>query len=113
MMVTTESSPFGSPTRSRALKAIRLLGESYPRELARLTGNRLSAVQKALQSLERDGLVAGRSTGRLRIYRLDPRFFAARELDALLLKLAEADRTLSKRVAELRRRPRRTSKPLR
>ena len=111
-MVTTDSSPFGSPTRSRVLKTIRLLGESYPRELARLTGNQLSSVQKALQSLERDGLVAGRITGRLRLYRLNPRYFALRELDALLLKLAESDRTLTTSVAALRRRPRRSGKPL-
>src|SRR4030067_1068849 len=36
MEVKVSSSPFGGRTRTRALLALRLLGESYPRELARL-----------------------------------------------------------------------------
>ena len=71
-MVTTNTSPFGSPSRTQVLKFLRLLGESFPREMARLTGMRLSAIQKALASLERDGLVAGRSVGRMRMFSLDP-----------------------------------------
>lgn len=111
-MVITQSSPFGSSTRTQVLKAIRLLGESFPRELARLTGGRLSAVQRALQSLERDGLVAGRTVGRTRVFTLNPRFFAASELSDLLQRLADADAALLKSAAELRRRPRRSGKPL-
>ena len=48
------------------LLALQLLTESYARELARLLEISLSSVQKALQSLERDGLVAGRAAGRTR-----------------------------------------------
>lgn len=94
------------------MKYLRLLGESFPRELARLTGMRLSAIQKALASLERDGLVAGRNVGRMRMFTLNPRFFAARELEAFLTRLASADPEMVRAVERLRRRPRRTGKPV-
>jgi hypothetical protein len=89
-----------------------MLGESYARELARLLESPLSAVQRALIGLERDGMVAGRSVGRTRVFRLNPRYFARAELEAYLLRLAVADRWLEERAAQLRRRPRRTGKPL-
>ena len=112
MKVISRSSPFGSATRTRALLAIRLLGDTYPRELARVLETPLSAVQRALQALERDGLVAGRSMGRTRVYRLNPRYFAQAELDHFLKRLVQAEPDLDRRVAALRRRPRRTGKPL-
>ena len=91
---------------------MRLMGSSYPRELGRLTGTALSAVQGAIRSLETDGLIVGRSAGRTRLFELNPRFFAASELRALLDKLAAADRGLQDTIATLRRRPRRTTKAL-
>ena len=112
MAVIVSSSPFGSQTRTRVLVALFLLEESYARELARMLGSPLSVVQKAVRSLERDGLVAARSGGRTRLYRLDPRYFAARPLRALLSRIAESDIDLGKRTEDLRRRPRRTGKPL-
>lgn len=112
MEVKTSSSPFGGRTRTRALLALRLLGESYPRELARLLEAPLSGVQKALASLERDGLVAARSLGRTRVVRIEPRYFAFDALQRFLERLAEPEADLRARVAALRRRPRRTGKPL-
>jgi DNA-binding transcriptional ArsR family regulator len=106
------SSPFGGRTRTRALLAIRLLDESYARELARLLGSSLAGVQLALRGLERDGLVAARSVGRTRLFRLSPRYFAQDELQRYLLRLTEGAPDLRRRVALLRRRPRRTGKPL-
>lgn len=94
------------------LLALRLLAESYPRELARLLSMPLSAVQRALASLERDGLVAARPLGRTRVYRLDPRYFARQELQRFLLRLTEPDADLRGRVGAMRRRPRRAGKPL-
>ena len=111
-MVTLSSSPFGNATRTRALLALRLLTESYPRELARVLDTQLSTVQRALQSLERDGLVAARSLGRTRAFRLDPRYFAFEDLQRYLLRLTEPEGKLKRSVAGLRRRPRRTGKPL-
>jgi sugar-specific transcriptional regulator TrmB len=112
MAVIVDSSPFGSATRTRVLVALLLLHESYARELARLLKAPLSSVQKAIQGLERDGLVAGRAVGRTRAYRLDPRYFAHRELRRYVSRLAEANEELHAGAARLRRRPRRTGKPL-
>jgi len=107
----TRSSPFGSRTRTRVLLALELLSESYSRELARVLGGGLSVIQKALRTLELDGLVAGRSVGRTRVYRINPGYFAVRDLRRLIRRLAEADEDLSRQVATLRSRPRRSGKP--
>ncbi len=112
MVVKTRSSPFGGAGRTRVLLALRLLSESYPRELARVLGMPFSSVHKALSSLEKDGLVAGRALGRTRVFQLDPRYFAREELQRLLLRLAQPELELKTRIATLRRRPRRTAKPL-
>src|SRR5437762_3617004 len=106
MKVVGNSSPFGSPARTRALLALQLLTESYARELARLLELNLSGVQKALKSLERDGLVAARAAGRTRLYRLNPRAPARSELERYLEKLVESENQLRGRVTQLRRRPR-------
>ena len=111
-MVKQRSSPFGSRTRTRVLLALQLGGESYARELAPLLEIRLGAVQGALRSLERDGLVGARAAGRTRLYRLEPRYFAARELVAMLQRLAVTEPRLRLRVEALRRRPRRSGKPI-
>lgn len=111
-MIMVMSSPFGGRIRTRVLLALRLLDDSYPRELARLFGSSLGGVQMALRGLERDGLVAARSVGRTRLYRLSPRYFARDELQRYLLRLTQGDAELRRRVALLRRRPRRTAKPL-
>jgi DNA-binding transcriptional ArsR family regulator len=112
MKVKTVSSPFGSPTRTRVLLVLHALGESYARELERILEAPVSVVQKALRSLEADGIVAGRSVGRTRLYRIDPRYFAAREIRILLKRLAEPESDLRDRIARIRRRPRIGGKPL-
>ncbi len=85
--------------------------ESLARELARVLGISLSAVQKALTSLERDGLVTARTVSRTRLFRLSPRAYARRELEHYLDRLLEPEAKLKASVATLRRRPRRTGKP--
>ena len=112
MKVKIATSPFGTAARTSVLLALSLLSESYPRELARLLDLPLSGVQRALRSLESDGLIAARSAGRTRLFRLDPRYFARAELLALLSRLSEAEDGLKGRVEALRRRPRRSGKPL-
>lgn len=112
MVLKAFSSPFGGQTRTRVLLALRLLGTSYPRELARLLDAPVSGVRKALQGLERDGLIGGRLMGRTRLYQLNPAYFARDELRVYLARLAEADSELRGRVEGVRRRPRRTGKPL-
>lgn len=72
----------------------------------------LSAIQKALGSLELDGLVAGRSVGRTRVYTINPRYFAYDALQAYLQRLSAPEVDLRQAVGSLRRRPRRMGKPL-
>ena len=110
-MLVSRSSPFGGRTRTLVLLALSLLDESFARELARLMEVSLNGVQQALRGLEVDGLVAARSLGRTRLYRLNPRYFARRELEIYLKRLAEAETELEERTAKLRRRPRRAGKP--
>lgn len=110
-MLVTRSSPFGGRTRTLVLLALSLLDESFARELARLLELSLNGVQQALRGLEVDGLVAARWSGRTRLYQLDPRYFARRELESYLQRLVEAETQLVGRTATLRRRPRRTGKP--
>jgi DNA-binding transcriptional ArsR family regulator len=109
-MLVGRSSPFGR-TRTRVLVALGLLVESYPRELARILGTSLNGIQQALRGLEADGIIAARSAGRTRLYRLDPRYFAHLDLRRYVLRLAEAEVELKRRVDSLRRRPRRAGKP--
>jgi DNA-binding transcriptional ArsR family regulator len=111
-MVIRNTSPFGSQSRTRVLIALRLLTESHARELARLLSVPLYSVQQALKSLEKDGLVAARSVGRTRAFRINPGHFARPELEAYVMKLSEPESELRERIAALRRRPRRTGKPL-
>lgn len=92
--------------------ALRLLEESYPRELARILDAPPSGVLKALRSLELDGLVAGRSVGRTRLFRINPRYFALEDLNRYLWRLSEPEDDLREQISRLRRRPRRTGKAL-
>src|SRR5665811_1620795 len=106
MAVYNSSAPFGGVARTRGLVALNLLEESYPRELARVLEQALSGVQNALSGLEKDALVASRMVGRTRLYRLNPRYFALKELRAFLSRLAEPEERLRTRIDDLRRRPR-------
>ena len=110
-MVIT-SSPFGGRVRTKALIALSLLTESFPRELGRLLSEPINGVQQALAGLEKDGLVAARSAGRTRLYQLNPRYFALKELQAFLKRLAEPETDLRNRIESLRKRPRRAGKRL-
>jgi len=88
------------------------LDESYAREIARVLQRPVSGVLKALRSLEADALVAGRTLGRTRLFRLDPRYFAYSELRQYLERLTEPENKLRERLRRLRRRPRKTGKRL-
>jgi hypothetical protein len=46
------------------------------------------------------------------VFRLDPRYFAREALQKFLLRLAEPENRLQASIESLRRRPRRTGKPL-
>jgi hypothetical protein len=111
-MVGRETNLFGSVVRTRVLVAIALLQESYPRELARLCAAPLMSVQRAVNDFDQTGVTASRVVGTQRQVRLNPRYFARPELEALLLRLAEGMPELEHAVSSLRRRPRRAGKAL-
>jgi hypothetical protein len=46
------------------------------------------------------------------VYTVNRAYFAKRELDGYLLRLSDTDAELRGRIAQLRRRPRKTGKPL-
>ena len=101
---------FGTRTRTNILLLLALLEESHASELARLLDVRVYTIQNSLETLEQAGLVVGATVGQTRRIRLNPRFFAREELGALLDRMARNDKELQKRVATLRRRPRRVGK---
>jgi DNA-binding IclR family transcriptional regulator len=103
---------FGSASRTRVLALVALLEDTYPRELARLAGVPLVSVQRIVNDLEREGVIVTRIVGSNRQVRLNPRFYGAGELRALLLKYAKRDPVLERRASALRRRPRRAGKVL-
>lgn len=110
-MLDRDPQLFGSRTRTSVLLAVRLLGETYPSELATLLGLRLYSVQAVLKSLESEGVIVSRLLGRTRRVALNPRYFAFKELDALLWKVGQQDVALQDALAGKRRRPRRAGKP--
>ena len=103
---------FGTERRTDVLILVALLGETYPREIARVSGAPLFSVQRVVDALEAEGILAIRTTGRERRLTLNPRFFAKDQLLALLLRLADARDDLADAVSQLRRRPRRKGKML-
>ena len=102
---------FGSKTRTDVLVTIARLDLTYPTEVARVLGLRLIEAQRAIVSLERDGIVISRLTGKTRNVSLNRRFSASDELYTLLLKMSE-EPSYGDRWAKLRRRPRAIGKRL-
>jgi hypothetical protein len=92
---------------------VALLGESYPTQIAKLLDSRQLPVQRVVNKLEIEGVLASRLIGTVRLVTLNPRFFAYAELRDLLLKMGEGSTALMDIASSVRRRPRRAGKPLR
>ncbi|MCE9559728.1 MAG: winged helix-turn-helix domain-containing protein [Armatimonadetes bacterium] len=103
---------FGTLNRTNTLLAIHMLKETHASEVARVLAISLSLTQKAIDSLERAGLVIGVEEGRTRRVRLNPRYLLIAELKALLDKMALQDTAMQTKLAENRRRPRRSGKQI-
>lgn len=103
---------FGSALRTNILVLTRLLENTYTSELAKLLNISQPATYKAVRRLEDQDILAIRTVGVQRVISLNPRFFGASELAALLSKLAQLSPEYQKRAAQLRRRPRKTGKRL-
>ncbi len=90
---------------------IAVLSETYPAELARYLGTTISSVQRTLDKLEGEGILATRQRV-VRAVNLNPAHPAAKELRALLLRLAEGYPEYRQIQESVRRRPRRRRKSL-
>jgi DNA-binding transcriptional ArsR family regulator len=102
---------FGTRMRTALLMLVAVLEQTYPAEISRYLGSTIPAVQRTLDKLEDEGLVASRQIA-VRTVTLNPNYPAFRELRALLLRLAEGYDQY-RIVKETRRtRPRRRGKPL-
>ena len=78
-MLERNSELLGNRNRTAVLVAIRLLGETWPSELASLLGLRIYSVQRILEAYEREGVLVSRTMGRTRRVSLNPRYVAHRE----------------------------------
>lgn len=90
---------------------IAVLEETYPAELSRYLGSSISSVQRTLDKIEEDGLVATRPSV-VRAVTLNPLYPAANELRQLLLRMAEGYPEYQRLRESRRTRPRRRKKAL-
>jgi DNA-binding transcriptional ArsR family regulator len=102
---------FGSKMRTALLMLTAVLEETYPAELARYLGTSISSVQRTLDKIEDEGLVATRPFV-VRTVTLNPLYPAAKELRALLLRVAQGYPEYQRIKESRRTRPRRRNKPL-
>jgi DNA-binding transcriptional ArsR family regulator len=97
--------------RTALLMLVAVLEETYPAELARYLGATIPSVQRTLDKVEVEGLIATRPLV-VRTVSLNPLYPAAKELRALLLRLAEGYPQYQQLKESRRLRPRRRKKPL-
>jgi len=103
----------GSKNAERVLMYILTREQGYAREIARFFGADADSVQKQLARLERGGILVSQSEGRTKLYRFNPRYSFLKELKALLSKaLSFYPEDEQERLTIVRRRPRRSGKPL-
>lgn len=102
---------FGTKMRTALLMLVAVLEETYPAELARYLGATIPSVQRTLDKVEVEGLVATRPLV-VRTVTLSPLYPAAKELRALLLRLAEGYPQYQQIKEAHRLRPRKRKKPL-
>jgi len=102
---------FGNEQRTRLLLLVAVLGETYTAELSRYSGRTIPSVQLSLDLLERECVIATRQHV-TRVATLNPAYPAAKELKALLLRIAEGYPRYAEIAESIRRRPRRRNKRL-
>jgi predicted transcriptional regulator len=103
----------GSINKERALVYLVAREAGYAREIARFFDVPLNPIQKALDGLERAGVLVSRVVGSTREYRLNPRYGMRDELRVLVEKaLSLYPERLREELLITRTRPRRKGKPL-
>ena len=103
----------GSEGAERVLLFLAARGEGYASEIASFYDMDVSTVQNQLKRMEREGLLVNNLAGRTRVYRFNPRYAFLTEVEALLSRALEmAPANLREALTVVRRRPRRTGKPI-
>jgi DNA-binding transcriptional ArsR family regulator len=97
--------------RTALLMLVAVLDQTYPAEISRYLRSTIPAIQRTLDKLEDEGLVASRRIA-VRTVTLNPTYPAFRELRALLLRLAEGYPQYQIVKESRRTRPRRRGKSL-
>ncbi len=102
---------FGTKMRTAMLLLIAVLGETYPAEIARYLRTTIPSVQRTLDRVEDEGLIATRPLV-VRTVTLNPLYPAYDELRALLLRIAAGYPEYARLKESRRTRPRRRAKTL-
>ncbi len=103
----------GSVNKERALIYLIARERGYARQIARFFDAPLDPMQKALDGLERAGILVSRSVGSTREYEFNPQYAMRDELRALLEKaLSLYPEALRNELLVTRKRPRRKGKPI-
>lgn len=106
---------FGNESIERVLFFLLQNETCYALQLKKLFGTALSPLQQALLRLEKGGILASTLVGRTRVFQFNPRYLFRQELRAFLKGVYE---TLPTEIRNkyydvpIRKRPRRTGKPL-
>ncbi|MEX2125339.1 MAG: winged helix-turn-helix domain-containing protein [Woeseia sp.] len=104
---------FGSTNKERVLIYLIARDKGYAREIARFYDAPLNPIQKALDALERAGVLVSRAVGTTREYEFNPRYALRDELRTLLTKaLSLYPASPRDELLITRKRPRRKAKPL-
>ncbi|MGZ3744603.1 MAG: winged helix-turn-helix domain-containing protein [Pseudobdellovibrionaceae bacterium] len=104
---------FGSNTTEKCLLFLAAQGEGYSLEISKAFEISNTQVIRTLTKLEEGDILVGKESGRTRIYSLNPQWFLAKELKALLNKaLSNVPLDLQESYFMKRRSPRKKNKPL-
>lgn len=106
------SALLGSVNKERALIYLVARERGYARQIARFFDAPLDPMQKALDGLERAGILVSRTVGSTREYEFNPRYPLRAELRVLLERaLSLYPEALRDELLIVRTRPRRKGKP--
>jgi len=103
---------FGSPLRTRVLTLVAALEETYPAQLAKVLRAPLFSVQRIVDDLELEGVIATRRSGNERRITLNPSYLGAKPLREFLIQRAQSSPETEAILNSLRTRPRRRGKSL-
>lgn len=106
---------FGNESIERVLFYLLRNKTCYDLQLKKQFQSTLSPMQQALLRLEKGGIVASTLVGKTRVFQFNPRYFFLKELCSLLQRAYETlPEEIKKKYYEspIRKRPRRTGKPL-